>query len=65
VGGQSRGAGTLFFGIAATVFLLVHLPFTWAALSGTESNPANDALPTHPAEWRHGGVRVRVWHRQT
>jgi hypothetical protein len=32
-----RGHGTLYFGIAGTIFLLVHLPFTWAALFGSQS----------------------------
>jgi hypothetical protein len=48
---RSRGAGTLYFGIAATLFLLIHLPFTWAAATGADANPANHAQPSHPVEW--------------
>lgn len=46
-----RGRGTLFFGIAATTFLLVHLPFTWAAITDSGSNPANASSPYNPREW--------------
>ena len=46
----SRGGGTLYFGIAATVFLLIHLPWTLAAVTG-RANPADSTLPTHPVEW--------------
>jgi hypothetical protein len=48
---RSRGGGTLYFGIAATVFLLVHLPWTWAAVSGSDTNPLDSTLPSHPVEW--------------
>ncbi len=48
---RSRGAGTLYFGIAATIFLLIHLPFTWAAVTGSDANPANHTQPSHPVEW--------------
>jgi hypothetical protein len=47
---HSRGGGTLYFGIAATVFLLVHLPWTWAAVTAG-TNPVDSTLPTHPVEW--------------
>jgi hypothetical protein len=40
-----RGGGTLFFGIAATVFLLIHLPFAWAAVTDSGSNPYKDSAP--------------------
>lgn len=46
-----RGGGTLFFGIAATVFLLVHLPFAWAAITDSGENPYNDSSPYNPVEW--------------
>ena len=48
---RSRGAGTLYFGIAATLFLLIHLPFTWASVTGADTNPANHTQPSHPVEW--------------
>jgi hypothetical protein len=48
---RSRGAGTLYFGIAGTIFLLIHLPFTWAAVTGADTNPANPAVPAQPVEW--------------
>jgi len=47
---HSRGGGTLYFGIAATVFLLIHLPWSWAAVTG-DTNPADSTLPSHPVEW--------------
>jgi hypothetical protein len=47
---RSRGGGTLYFGIAATVFLLIHLPWSWAAVTGG-TNPADSTLPSHPVEW--------------
>jgi hypothetical protein len=46
-----RGRGTLFFGIAATTFLLVHLPFTWAAITDSGKNPAKASSPYNPREW--------------
>lgn len=46
-----RGRGTLFFGIAATIFLLVHLPFTWAAITDSGINPGNASAPYNPREW--------------
>jgi hypothetical protein len=49
--GYRRGRGTLFFGIAATTFLLVHLPFTWAAISDSGQNPFNASSPYNPGEW--------------
>jgi hypothetical protein len=46
-----RGGGTLFFGIAATVFLLIHLPFAWAAVTDSGSNPYKDSAPYNRGEW--------------
>jgi hypothetical protein len=46
-----RGGGSLFFAIAATIFLLVHLPFTWAAITDSGENPSNASRPYNPAEW--------------
>jgi hypothetical protein len=45
-----RGHGTLYFGIAGTIFLLVHLPFTWAALFGSHS-PSGADKPYNPVQW--------------
>jgi hypothetical protein len=46
-----RGHGTLFFGIAASVFLLIHLPFAWAAITDSGTNPYKDSAPYNPVEW--------------
>jgi hypothetical protein len=46
-----RGGGTLYFGIAATVFLLVHIPWTWAAFMGEHTNPLPDDIAIHRFEW--------------
>jgi hypothetical protein len=48
---RSRGAGTLYFGIAATIFLIIHLPWTWASLTGADTNPLDHSVPAHPVEW--------------
>ena len=45
-----RGHGTLYFGMAGAIFLLVHLPFTWAALFGSH-NPNGADKPYNPVEW--------------
>jgi uncharacterized membrane protein YhhN len=45
-----RGRGTLYFVIAATIFLLVHLPFSWAAVTGDQS-PQGPDHPFNPAQW--------------
>src|SRR4051794_21953615 len=47
---HSRGGGTLYFGIAATLFLLVHLPWTWVAVTGG-TNPVDAGLSVHPVAW--------------
>jgi len=46
-----RGSGALFVAIAALVFLLVHLPWSWAAVSGAEHNPLDRASPSSPVQW--------------
>jgi hypothetical protein len=46
-----RGGGALFAAIAATVFLLVHLPFAWAAITDAGENPFNASAPYNPGEW--------------
>jgi hypothetical protein len=46
-----RGGGTLYFGIAATVFMLVHIPWTWAAFAHEHTNPLPDDIAIHRFEW--------------
>jgi hypothetical protein len=46
-----RGEGALFVAIAATIFFLVHLPWTWAALTGAENNPLDRESPSNPLQW--------------
>jgi len=49
----SRGgrSGTLYLGVAALVFFLVHLPFSWAALRGSGVNPADPGAESSPVQW--------------
>src|SRR3954451_10112730 len=35
------GHGALFVAVAALLFLLVHLPFSWAAVTGADASPSN------------------------
>jgi len=46
-----RGGGTLYFGIAAGVFFLVHLPWAWTAFTGERTGFLPDDLATHRFEW--------------
>jgi hypothetical protein len=46
-----QGRGALFVGIAALVFIVVHLPWTYAALTGAEQNPLDRASPSSPVQW--------------
>jgi hypothetical protein len=46
-----HGHGALFVGIAALVFLVVHVPWTWAALTGADSNPLDRESPSSPLQW--------------
>lgn len=46
-----RGRGALFVAVAALVFLVVHLPWTWAAVTGADHNPLDRASPSSPAQW--------------
>jgi hypothetical protein len=46
-----RGGGTLYFGIAAVVFLLVHLPWAWTAFTGERTGFLPDDLAVHRLEW--------------
>lgn len=43
--------GTVFLGVTALVFLLVHLPWTWAAITDSGTNPINPNAPYNPGEW--------------
>jgi hypothetical protein len=45
------GHGALFVAIAALVFLIVHLPFSWAAITGAENNPADPESPSSSVQW--------------
>lgn len=46
-----RGGGTLYVGIAASIFLLVHLPWTWTAFTGDRAGPLPEDLAIHRFEW--------------
>ena len=46
----SRGKGRLWLAITATVFVLVHLPWTWAGLTGGD-NPANADREVNSVQW--------------
>ena len=46
-----RGQGALFVAIAATVFVVIHLPWTWAALTGADENPLDRDSPSSPVQW--------------
>lgn len=46
-----RGSGALYLAVASTIFWLVHLPWTWAALSGAEQNPLDRQSPSSPIQW--------------
>ena len=45
------GHGALFVAIAALVFLIVHLPWSWAAITGAENNPLDRESPSSPVQW--------------
>jgi hypothetical protein len=46
-----RGHAALLVGIAALVFLLVHLPWSWAAITGADRNPLDRESPSSPVQW--------------
>ena len=46
-----RGDGALFVGLAALIFLLVHVPWTYAAITGAEHNPLDRTSPSSPVQW--------------
>ena len=46
-----QGQGALFVAIAATVFVVIHLPWTWAALTGSDENPLDRDSPSSPVQW--------------
>jgi hypothetical protein len=31
--------------------VLIHLPWTWAAVTGAATNPLDHSAPAHPVEW--------------
>lgn len=45
------GGGALFIGIAAAVFWLVHLPWSWAAFTGDRVSLLPDDLEIQRFEW--------------
>jgi hypothetical protein len=45
------GHGAPFVAIAALVFLIIHLPWTWAAITGAESNPLDRDSPSSSVQW--------------
>ena len=47
---RGGATGTVFVGVAALVFLVVHLPWTYAALFGDE-NPLNPDREFSPVQW--------------
>jgi hypothetical protein len=46
-----KGKGALLLGIAATVFLIVHLPWAWSALTGERAGSVPDDLAVHRVAW--------------
>lgn len=46
-----RGYGAMFVGIAAPVFLAVHVPWSYAALTGAYTNPLDRESPSSPVQW--------------
>jgi hypothetical protein len=46
-----RGQAALFVGIAALVFLIVHVPWSWAAITGADTNPLDRESPSSPVQW--------------
>src|SRR5215211_2456805 len=46
-----RGGGTLYFGIAAAVFFLVHLPWAWTVFTGERTGFLPEDLAIHRFEW--------------
>ncbi|SRR6266540_18132 len=46
-----RGHAALLVGIAALAFLIVHLPWSWAALTGADTNPLDRDSPSSLVQW--------------
>src|SRR5215210_930759 len=46
-----KGKGALLLGIPATVFLVVHLPWAWSALTGERAGSVPNELAVHRFEW--------------
>ncbi|HUF16230.1 MAG TPA: hypothetical protein VMQ46_10120 [Acidimicrobiia bacterium] len=47
----ARGGGALYLGVAATIFLLVHVPWTSTAFIGQRINPLPADIAVHHVEW--------------
>ncbi len=67
------GKGALFVGIAALVFLIVHVPWTYAAFTGADENPLDRASPSSPVQWlitlffvplATSALGFLTWHRE-
>jgi hypothetical protein len=48
---RGGSAGTVWIGVSALIFLLVHLPFDKAALSDNCVNPTGSDKTCHPIDW--------------
>lgn len=46
-----KGGGTLYFGIAASIFLLVHVPWAWSAFTGERAGPLPEDVAIHRFTW--------------
>jgi hypothetical protein len=46
-----RGGGTLYFGIAASFFLLVHVPWAWSAFTGERAGLLPEDVAIHRFTW--------------
>ena len=46
-----HGHAALLVGIAALAFLVVHVPWSWAAITGADRNPLDRASPSSPVQW--------------
>jgi hypothetical protein len=48
---EATMSGNLFVAIAATVFLLVHLPWTWTTVTGERTSLIPESVGVHRFEW--------------
>jgi hypothetical protein len=46
-----KGGGTLYFGIGAGIFLLVHVPWAWSAFTGELAAPLPEDVAIHRFTW--------------